>query len=99
MSDTPTLRLLRLARPGKTPCWHLAETDPRNPKRVVRFVKQSQAALHEARRAWERTAARSPGDKQEGPGAQAQVALLERRIAELAARAALNELLGELDLR
>ena len=101
MSDTPTLRMFRFARPGTTPCWHLAEVDPTNPKRIVRFVKQSRTALQDARRAWGRTADRHPGGKDDAPGpqARAQVVLLERRIAHLAARAALNEFLGELDLR
>ena len=101
MSDTPTLRLFRFARPRTTPCWHLAEVDPGNPKRIVRFVKQSRTALHDARRAWNRLADRNPGGTgdEPGPQARAQVALLERRIAALAARSALNELLGELDLR
>ncbi len=38
-----------------------------------------------------------PGGPQDGPGGH--VAVLERRIAELAARAALNELVGELGLK
>jgi len=101
MSDTPTLRLFRFARPGTTPCWHLAEVEPTNPKRIVRFVKQSRTALQDVRRAWGRTADRNPGGRDDGPGplARAQVVLLEQRITELAARAALNELLGELNLR
>ena len=99
MSDTPTLRMFRFARPGTTPCWHLAEVDPTNPKRIVRYVKQSRTALHDARRAWGRTADRNAGGKDGDPGPRAQVVLLEQRIAQLAARAALNELLDELDLR
>ncbi len=101
MSDTPTLRLFRFSRPGTIPCWHLAEVDPKNPKRIVRFVKQSRTALTEARRAWQRIATGSPGGGKDGPGAiaRAQTVLIERRIAELAARSALNELLGELRLK
>jgi len=89
-TDTPRLKLFLFARPGKAPCWHLAETDPARPGRIVRFVRQRQAVLHDAHRAWSRS-----DDKQ----AKTQVALLERRIAELVARAALNKLLADLNLK
>jgi hypothetical protein len=90
MSHTPRLRLIHLARQGKEPCWHLAEVDPDRSGRIVRFVRQRRSVLMETLRAWTRS-----DDKQ----AKAQVALLERRITELAARAALNELLADLNLR
>jgi len=90
MSHTPRLKLFRFARPRKEPCWHLAEMDPARPGRIVRFVRQGRAVLLETLRDWSRS-----DDKQ----AKAQVALLERRIAERAARAALNKLLADLDLK
>jgi hypothetical protein len=88
-ANSPRLRLIHFVRPGKEPCWHLAEVDPTRGC-VVRFVRQRRTVLLETLRAWSRS-----DDKQ----AQAQVALLERRIAELAARAALNKLLADLNLR
>lgn len=88
--DTPRLRLILFARPGKEPCWHLAEMDPARPGRIVRFVRQGRSVLQQTLQSWSRS---------DGKQAKMQVALIERRIAELAARAALNKLLAELDLK
>lgn len=77
MSETPRLRLLRVARPGRQPCWHLADTEAGNSRRGQRFVRQSRRRLAAASNAWRPFAARGDDD------AKDQLRLIQRRLAEL----------------
>ncbi len=91
MSHTPLFRLYCFhphdpARRG----WHLAEVDPANPKRILRFVKQRRSRLLKAREQWR---------GQDGALASQQQLLLTSRLLDLDERARIAALFGPLGVR
>ena len=91
MSEVPVLRLYCFSPqdPARR-SWHLAEIDPAQPGRILRFVKQRRSRLVRVREHWRRCG---------GPLASQQENLLTSRLAELEARSRLAAMMGPLGVR